>query len=161
MPRFYPGESWYDAISFRLAKVWFPTTWLTYLSKNIRKCSVSAYVRSLVSWGLLVSSLILTKKIPVQSPGATRLFFLSSKTFNPNTCVHTLAVGDNNNSHSTHVYPWNCSICLAWNWTWVSKTFHLSCLTASNPRTSFHQCPLVQIFSSISSGTSYFLPPSI
>ena len=52
-------------------------------------------------------------------------------------------------------------IFLAWNLTWVSKTFHLSCLTASNPSTSFPQCPLVLILSSISSGTSYFCRPSI
>ena len=95
---------------FHLAKVWFPTARLTYLSKNLRKSSVSSYyVRSLVSWGSLVNSLILTKTFPVQSPGAHQLFFLSSKTFNPNTCVHTLAVGDSNNSHSTHVSPWNWS----------------------------------------------------
>ena len=94
---------------FHLAKVWFPTARLTYLSKNLRKCSVSSYVRSLLSWASLFRSLILTKTFPVQSPGAHQLVFLSSKTFNPNTCVHTLAVGDSNNSHSTHVSPWNCS----------------------------------------------------
>ena len=57
---------------------------LTYLSMNLRKCSTSAYERSLVSWWFLFSSLILTNTFPVQSPGAHQLFFLSSKTFIPN-----------------------------------------------------------------------------
>jgi len=97
---------WWDF--FHLAKMWCPTAQLTYLSKNLRKFSVSSYVRSLVSSVSLVSSLIFTKTFPLQSPGAHQLFFLSSKTFHPNTCVHILAVGDSNNSQSTHVSPWNC-----------------------------------------------------
>jgi hypothetical protein len=98
---------WWDF--FHLAKVWCPTARLTYLSKNLRKFSVSSYVRSLVSWVSLFSSLIFTKTFPLQSPGAHQLFFLSPTSFNPHTCVHILAVSDSNNSYSKHVSPWNCS----------------------------------------------------
>ncbi len=149
--QFFP--SCIRVISHRLAHI---------LVHDLRKCSVSSYVTLLVSLVLLFSSLILTKTFPVQSPGATQLFFLSSKTFNPNTCVHTLAVGDSNISHSIsiHVSPWNFLNISCAKFDLGELTFHSSCLTASNPNTSFHQCSLVQILSSISFGTSYFfLPP--
>jgi len=76
---------------------------------NLRKCSTSAYERLLVSRWFLFSSLILTNTFPVQSPGARQLFFLSSKAFNSNMCVHTLAVCFCNIVHWNHISPWNCS----------------------------------------------------
>jgi hypothetical protein len=137
--KFYPGESWFYAI-FPSSKGVISHCSAHILVQEPRKCSVSSYVRSLMSWGSLFSSLILTKTFPVQSPGAHQLFFLSSKTFNPNTCVHTLAVGDSNNSHSTHVSPW--------------KYLNISCLKSDLSEQNF---PFVML----NSIDSHYILPSM
>ncbi len=77
MQSLYPEKSLCDLIYSIVKKRWLQIAWLTYLSRNCRKCSTWSNVR-VESWGSHAHSLVYAKIVPLSSLGAAHPLSFSS-----------------------------------------------------------------------------------